>query len=104
MAVRSITFQIALIVLIIVGIILIVQSSWTLTQLNKTVGDTCACSGVTDQELNSLRIMSILTLLIGLGIIVYAIIMFIMPTKEKRQKLQEKLHNKIAERFATKSA
>lgn len=100
MAVRSITFQIALIVIIIVGIILIIQSSWTLAQLNKTRGDNCACSGITDQELNSLRIYSIITLLVGLGIIVYAILMFLMPTKEKRMVL----HDKIAERFSSKSA
>jgi hypothetical protein len=102
MAVRTVTFQVALLVIVIVGIILIIQSSWTLAQLNKTIGDDCACSGTTDQDLNSLRIFSIITMLMGIGIIVYAVIMYMIPTKEKRHEVRDEVRNKIAERFSKK--
>lgn len=100
MAVRSSTFQIALIVILIVGIILIIQSSWTLAQLNKTVGDTCNCSGVTDQDLTSLRMFAIITLFVGIGVIIYATLMLMMPGKVKSEH-HERGH--IASRFASQT-
>lgn len=99
MAVRSSTFQIALIVILIIGVILIVQSTWTLAQLNKTIGSECNCSGVTDQDLNSLRAFSVITLLVGLGVIVYAILMLLMPSKQKQVMNQ----GYIATRFASQN-
>jgi tellurite resistance protein TehA-like permease len=100
MAVKSTTFQVALIVILIVGLLLIIQSSWTLAQLNKTVADACNCSGVTDQDVNSLKMYAIITLLVGLGVVVYAILMFIMPTSEKRKEFQKR----ISARFASQNA
>jgi uncharacterized membrane protein YgaE (UPF0421/DUF939 family) len=99
MAVRSTTFQIAIIVMLVVAIILIIQSSWTLAQLNKTVGEGCSCSGVTDQDLNSLRMFNIITILVGLGVSVYAVLMLIMPTKAKREEVK----GRIASRFASQN-
>lgn len=91
MPVRSITFQIALLVIIIVGVLIIIHSSWTLSQLNRVVGDTCPCSGVTDQELNNSRILTIIMLLIGIAIVIYALIMFFLPTAERREEYRERL-------------
>jgi len=101
MAVKSSTFQIALIVILIIGVILIIQSSWTLAQLNKTIGDGCNCSGVSNQELDSLRLFAILTLLAGLGVIVYAILMLMMPSKQEKPK---EVQGHIASRFASQNA
>jgi hypothetical protein len=100
MAVKSSTFQIALLVILIVGIILIIQSSWTLAQLNKTVGDACSCSGVTDQDLTSLRMFATVTLFAGIGVIVYAVLMLIMPGGSKVDHSQ---HGRIASRFASQT-
>jgi hypothetical protein len=105
MTVKSLTFQIALLVIIVVGIILIIQSSWTMAQLNKTVGDGCTCSGVVDQEITNLKLYSLMTLILGLGIIVYAILMFVMysgsrgdhHTSERRVRES----GMIASRFAS---
>ena len=91
MPVRSITFQIALLVIVIVGVLIIIHSSWTLSQLNRVVGDTCACSGVTDHELNHSRILSIIMLIIGIAIIIYAMIMFFVPTAERRDMYRERV-------------
>lgn len=99
MAVKSSTFQIALVVILIIGVILIIQSLWTLAQLNKTIGDTCNCSGVTDQDLTGLRMFSIITLLAGLGAMIYAILMLMMPVKIKREPVQ----GHIASRFASQN-
>lgn len=99
MVVKSSTFQIALIVILIIGVILIIQSSWTLAQLNKTIGDACNCSGVTDQDLTSLRMFAILTLFAGIGVMIYAILMLMMPGKNKIDTSP----SHIATRFASQN-
>ena len=91
MAVRTITFQVALIVIIIVGILIVIHSAWMLAELNRVNGTPCPCSGVTDVELNRSRTFSILMLLIGLGIIIYAVVMFFIPTSERREYYRERL-------------
>jgi phage shock protein PspC (stress-responsive transcriptional regulator) len=96
MAVRTITFQIALIVIIVVAVLIIINSSWNLAQLNKTVGDACTCSGISDMDINNLRIYSVFMLLVGIGLLVYAVLMFLMPTAEKRMALRQG----IAERYS----
>lgn len=90
MPVRTITFQIALLVIVIVGVLIIIHSSWTLSQLNRVVGDTCVCSGVTDRELNNSRILTIIMLIIGIAIVIYALIMFFVPTAEHREMYRER--------------
>ena len=106
MAVRSSTFQIAMIVLIIVGILIVIHSSWTLSQLRRIVGDTCDCSGVTDHELRHTRGFAILMLLIGIAVIIYAVVLLVIPTAEKREHYRSQLserRNSIRERFSDRS-
>jgi len=79
MAVRTLTFQITLLVIIIVGLLIVIHSAWTLSELNRTNGDSCDCSGVSDHEITNLRIYSIFMLLIGFGMMVYAVVMFLVP-------------------------
>jgi len=85
-----------MIVIIVVAVLIIIHSSWTLAQLNRTVGDSCTCSGITDMDINNLRIYSVLMLLAGIGILVYAVLMLLMPTAEKRMALRQG----ITERYA----
>jgi phage shock protein PspC (stress-responsive transcriptional regulator) len=84
MTVKSVTFQVALVIIIIVAVLIIIQSSWTLSQLSRLSGDPCECSGVTDMEIYNLRMYSIIMLIVGLGILIYAILMMLMPGGEKR--------------------
>lgn len=97
MPVRTTTFQVAMIVIIIVAVLIIIHSSWTLAQLNKTTGDACTCSGVSDMDINNLRIYSVFMILVGIGILVYAVLMLLMPTAEKRQAYRQG----ITERFSS---
>ena len=85
MAVASITFRVALIVIVIVAVLIIIHASWSLSQISSTRGDDCACSGVSDGDLNSLRIYNIIMLLVGIGLLVYAIVMWLIPTAEARK-------------------
>lgn len=96
MAVRTVTFQVAMIVIIVVAVLIIIHSSWTLAQLNRTVGDSCVCSGTTDMDINNLRIYSVFMVLVGIGIMIYAVLMLLIPTAEKRMALRQG----ITERFA----
>ncbi len=99
MAVRTTTFQIALIVIIIVGILIVIHASWTLAQLNRTVGTACACSGASDNDLNNLRTYSIIMLLVGIGILFYSVIMFLVPTSARRDEVS----GSVRERFSRKT-
>lgn len=99
MAVKSITFQVALMVIIIVGLLIVIHSAWTLGQLNRIVGDDCPCSGVDDHELNHSRTFSTVMLLAGIGIMIYAVIMLLVPTSVKRDNLRAATR----ERFLMKS-
>ena len=101
MADKVSSYWIALIVIIVVGILIIIHSSWTLTQLNRTVGDTCACSGVSDMDLNNLKVMSVIMLLVGIGILIYAIIMMLLPMEDRRRIYMER--EAITERRARHS-
>lgn len=99
MAVRTITFQVALVIIIVIGILMIIHSAWTISQVNRTNGDDCACSGISDSELNSLRMYSIFMIVIGVALIIYAIVMFLIPTAEVRQEYS----TQIRERFYRKT-
>lgn len=105
MSVKSSTYQIALIVILIIGIILIIHSSWVLSQLNKTVGNDCSCSGVTDQDLNALKTFTIITLLSGLGIVIYAVLMLIWPATQRETQNYDRSESQryIASRFASQN-
>lgn len=101
MTVRNSTYQIALVILIIVAILAIIYSSWTLAQLNRTVGDTCACSGVSDMDLNNLKMMSVLMLIAGIAILIYAVVMMLLPMGDRSVVIMER--EGITERRARRS-
>lgn len=96
------TFQIALIVIIVVGVLIAIHASWTLSQLNRTEGDSCACSGVSDGDLNGLKMMSVLLLLVGIGIIIYGVIMLLLPMNEKPHHTMLEREG-ITERYSRRS-
>uniref|UniRef100_A0A6C0CGM4 Uncharacterized protein n=1 Tax=viral metagenome TaxID=1070528 RepID=A0A6C0CGM4_9ZZZZ len=83
-------FRIALVVIIVVAILIIIHAAWTLAQANRTVGDTCACSGVTDMDLYNLKVMSVFMLLIGIGLLIYGVVMILLPMEEKRHIFMER--------------
>jgi hypothetical protein len=101
MTVRNSTFQIALVITIVVAILIIIYASWSLAQLNRTVGDSCTCSGVTDVELNNLKMMSVLILLVGIGILIYAVIMLLLPMGDRSVIVMDR--EGITERRARRS-
>jgi len=115
MAVSLASYQIVLIVIILIGIILVIHAAWVLAELNKTVGDQCLCSGVSDQEISSLRVYTIIGLLVGIGAIIFGVIMFFIPScgscdDKKNGKNGEmegtetpKVKSRIASRFANKT-
>ena len=80
MAVSQLTFRIFLVIILIVAIIVIIQSSWSLWLTERTEGDSCACSGVTTPQLDSKRILDIITLLVGIALLIYAVLLlFLTP-------------------------
>ena len=95
MGVSSTTFRIALLVIIIVAILIITQSAWAIWFANRSGGDSCACSGVNDNDIFSLRSYNIFMLLIGIGILVYALVMLTMPGYEKRRRAGEYVREKF---------
>jgi len=95
---------IALIVIIIVAVLIIIEASWTLWMVNTVKStDTCICSGVSPSTISSLRAYEIVMLLLGLGILIYAIVLLIIPTKEKRQKVLRSTGRRF-ERAGTQSS
>lgn len=77
---------IALIVIIIVAVLIIIEASWSLWLVNTVkTNDICECSGVSSSSIGSLRAYEIVMLIIGLGLLVYAIVLLIIPTPEKRK-------------------
>lgn len=101
MTVRNLSFQIALVIIIVIAILIIIHASWTLAQLNRTVGDSCTCSGVSDMDLNNLKMMSVLMLLVGIGILIYAVIMLLLPMGDRSVIIMER--EGITERRARRS-
>jgi heme/copper-type cytochrome/quinol oxidase subunit 4 len=110
MGVNLATFQIVLIVTIIVGVIMIIYSAWVMTQLNSTVGDECLCSGVSTQQVNSLYIFSVITLLIGIALVIHGVIFLFLQgagdrrmreAKEQREAAVATRRSRIAERVTS---
>ena len=91
MGVNLATFQIVLIVMIIVGVILIVHSAWVLSQLNSTIGDECLCSGVSTSQVNSLYIFSVMVLLVGIAMIIYALVLFMTSGSGEKHSKRRRL-------------
>ena len=86
MAASLTTLRIALIIIIIVAILVVIHASWTLNTINSTVGDECACSGVSDSQLSGLRTYTIIALLLAIGVAIYAVVMLLIPTAEARRE------------------
>ena len=86
MAVRTTTFRVTLLIIIIVAILIIVNSLWTLWFLNKSVDAKCVCTQEVSSDAAGLRAYSIIMLLVGFGIGAYAVAMYFMPTAEKRDR------------------
>lgn len=98
MSVSVTSLRIAMIVIIVVAVLIIIEASWSLQTINSTAGDACNCSGVSTDQLNSLRTLEIIMLLVGIGIAVYAVVMLILPTSKARAEAGER----IRERFKRK--
>jgi len=101
MAVRTTTFFVALIIIVVVAILIIIQSSWSIWLTNTVEGDDCDCSGVTDSDLSSLRVFNIIMIIIAIGLIIYAVILYFIPTAEARERTSESFRKR--ERFTRKA-
>ncbi len=87
---------IALIVIIIVAVLIIIEASWSLWAVNSTVGnETCNCSGISNSSLSSLRTFETIMLLLGIGLLIYAIVLLIIPTPEKRRSSFQSLGRRM---------
>ena len=88
MTVSQLTFRIFLVIILIVAIIVIIQASWSLWFDGRIKGDSCDCSGVTDPQIKSKRILDIITLLIGIALLIYAVVLlFLCPNVSGIPKL-----------------
>lgn len=59
----NMSLKIAIIIIVIVCIIILIQSIWTISKLGQIKGDSCNCSGISDEELDNLRIYSIISII-----------------------------------------
>lgn len=77
MEVQLTTFRIFLVIILIVAIIIIIQASWSLWLSNTVEGDDCGCSNISDSQLQSKRILDIITLLIGIALLIYSVVLLL---------------------------
>lgn len=95
MGVRTTTFRVALLIIVIVCVLIIVSASWTMWFDNIVEGSTCTCSGVSDNDKTMLRNFQIIMLLVGIGVLIYAIVMFFIPTAERREEARRHMHERF---------
>lgn len=106
MGVRTTTFRVALMIIVIVAILVIIEASWSIWFVNRSGGDDCPCTGITNSNINSMRGFQIFMLIAGIALIVYAVVMFYIPTAEKRRVVGERVQSEgrlIREKFVRKS-
>lgn len=66
------TWEIGLIVILVISILVVVYAIWTITKVRKIKGDTCSCSGISDDELDQLVILSIVMIVAACIGFIYA--------------------------------
>ena len=106
MTVRTTTFRVALLIIVIIAILVVIEASWSIWFVNRSGGDDCPCTGITNSNINSMRGFQIFMLILGSALIVYAVLMFYIPTAEKRQVAGQRIRsqaNMVRERFVRKS-
>tara|TARA_R110001632_G_scaffold90880_3_gene195027 strand:+ start:3950 stop:4279 length:330 start_codon:yes stop_codon:yes gene_type:complete len=60
---KSNTYEIGIIIILVISILIVVYAIWTITKVRKIRGDTCSCSGISDDELDQLTILSIVMII-----------------------------------------
>lgn len=104
MPVRTTTFRVALAIILLIAILIIIEASWSIWFVNRSGGDDCPCTGITNSNINSMRGYQVFMLIAGIVLLIYAIVMFYIPTAEKRRVAGERVSSQIAERFVRKES
>ena len=72
--------RIILIVVLIVAVLVIIQSSWNIWTLNQVVGDDCACSGLSDGGVSAPTIFNIVMLVVGILLALWIVYLLLQST------------------------
>jgi hypothetical protein len=104
MPVRTTTFRVALAIILLVAILIIIEASWSIWFVNRSGGDDCPCTGITNSNINSMRGYQVFMLILGIVLLIYAIVMFYIPTAERRRVAGERVRSQISERFVRKDS